>query len=285
MINWKNRGLKVSNTKGSEGSTGGVGGLQAAAGEVGGSQSLVAEGAGLGGSIGKRSAAKPALEVQSVTKYYEDGGERLEILRGVNLTVDSGEMLAIIGASGSGKSTLLHIMGLLDKPSSGSVRVDGVETAGLSEAQRSQLRNQKLGFVYQFHHLLPEFTALDNVAMPLIMRRDSYESARARAEVVLQKVGLAQRISHRPGELSGGERQRVALARALVANPVLVLADEPTGNLDRDTAQSMFSLLKEVNQDFNTAFIIVTHDPKLADLAERQLVMDRGLLGEQVAGE
>lgn len=225
----------------------------------------------------------PALEVSNVTKYYEDGGERLDILRGVNLTVASGEMLAIIGASGSGKSTLLHIMGLLDKPSTGSVRVDGVETGNLSESQRSQLRNQKLGFVYQFHHLLPEFTALDNVAMPLIMRRDSYESARARAEVVLEKVGLKQRVLHRPGELSGGERQRVALARALVANPVLVLADEPTGNLDRDTAQSMFSLLKEVNQDFNTAFIIVTHDPKLADLAQRQLVMDRGLLNDSLA--
>ncbi len=233
---------------------------------------------GAGNSVNQRSSAQAALEVTNVTKFYEDGGERLDILRGVNLTVASGEMLAIIGASGSGKSTLLHIMGLLDKPSTGSVRVDGVETGHLSESQRSQLRNQKLGFVYQFHHLLPEFTALDNVAMPLIMRRDSYESARARAEVVLEKVGLKQRVLHRPGELSGGERQRVALARALVANPVLVLADEPTGNLDRETAQSMFSLLKEVNQDFNTAFIIVTHDPKLADLAERQLVMDGGLL-------
>ena len=283
MINWISRGLKVSNTKGSEGSAGGVGSVQAAAVEASGLHGVASGVGGLQGSTGKKSTAKPALEVQNVTKYYEDGGERLEILRGVNLTVDSGEMLAIIGASGSGKSTLLHIMGLLDKPSSGSVRVDGVETAGLSESQRSQLRNQKLGFVYQFHHLLPEFTALDNVAMPLIMRRDSYESARAQAEVVLKKVGLAQRITHRPGELSGGERQRVALARALVANPVLVLADEPTGNLDRDTAQSMFSLLKEVNQDFNTAFIIVTHDPKLADLAERQLVMDRGLLGEAIA--
>ena len=283
MINWISRGLKVSNTKGSEGSAGGVGSVQAAAVEASSLHGVASGVGGLQGSTGKKSTAKPALEVQNVTKYYEDGGERLEILRGVNLTVDSGEMLAIIGASGSGKSTLLHIMGLLDKPSSGSVRVDGVETAGLSESQRSQLRNQKLGFVYQFHHLLPEFTALDNVAMSLIMRRDSYESARAQAEVVLKKVGLAQRITHRPGELSGGERQRVALARALVANPVLVLADEPTGNLDRDTAQSMFSLLKEVNQDFNTAFIIVTHDPKLADLAERQLVMDRGLLGEAIA--
>ncbi|MDO5680881.1 MAG: lipoprotein-releasing ABC transporter ATP-binding protein LolD [Pelistega sp.] len=253
-------------------STQGVGG---ALSQIGSAQESAL---GTGNTVSQFGSAQAALEVSNVTKFYEDGGERLDILRGVNLTVASGEMLAIIGASGSGKSTLLHIMGLLDKPSTGSVRVDGVETGHLSESQRSQLRNQKLGFVYQFHHLLPEFTALDNVAMPLIMRRDSYESARARAEVVLEKVGLKQRVLHRPGELSGGERQRVALARALVANPVLVLADEPTGNLDRETAQSMFSLLKEVNQDFNTAFIIVTHDPKLADLAERQLVMDGGLL-------
>lgn len=220
----------------------------------------------------------PALVAQGVTKTYYDGNEPLSILRGIDLTVPAGEMLAIIGASGSGKSTLLHIMGLLDQPTAGSIRVDGMDTAGLNERQRSQLRNEKLGFVYQFHHLLPEFTALDNVAMPLIMRRESYEQARAKAEVVLGQVGLAQRIFHRPGELSGGERQRVALARALVANPVLVLADEPTGNLDSETAESMFALLKEVNQTFSTAFVIVTHDPKLAAMADRQLVMEKGVL-------
>lgn len=220
----------------------------------------------------------PALVAQGVTKTYYDGNEPLAILRGIDLTVPAGEMLAIIGASGSGKSTLLHIMGLLDQPTAGSIRVDGMDTAGLNERQRSQLRNEKLGFVYQFHHLLPEFTALDNVAMPLIMRRESYEQARAKAEVVLGQVGLAQRIFHRPGELSGGERQRVALARALVANPVLVLADEPTGNLDSETAESMFGLLKEVNQTFSTAFVIVTHDPKLAAMADRQLVMEKGVL-------
>ncbi|MDY3330967.1 MAG: ABC transporter ATP-binding protein, partial [Pelistega sp.] len=206
----------------------------------------------------------PALEIQGVTKTYFDGTENLSILRGIDLMVKAGEMLAIIGASGSGKSTLLHIMGLLDQPTTGSIKVDGQEASSLNESQRSQLRNQKLGFVYQFHHLLPEFTALDNVAMPLIMRRVAYAEARAKAEVVLGKVGLAERVLHRPGELSGGERQRVALARALVANPVLVLADEPTGNLDTETAENMFSLLKEVNREFNTAFIIVTHDPKLA---------------------
>lgn len=220
----------------------------------------------------------PALEIQGVTKTYFDGAENLSILRGIDLTVKAGEMLAIIGASGSGKSTLLHIMGLLDQPTTGSIKVDGQEASHLNESQRSQLRNQKLGFVYQFHHLLPEFTALDNVAMPLIMRRVGYAEAREKAEVVLAKVGLAERIFHRPGELSGGERQRVALARALVANPVLVLADEPTGNLDTETAENMFSLLKEVNREFNTAFIIVTHDPKLAALADRQLVMEKGLL-------
>ncbi len=220
----------------------------------------------------------PALEIQGVTKTYFDGTENLSILRGIDLMVKAGEMLAIIGASGSGKSTLLHIMGLLDQPTTGSIKVDGQEASSLNESQRSQLRNQKLGFVYQFHHLLPEFTALDNVAMPLIMRRVAYAEARAKAEVVLGKVGLAERVLHRPGELSGGERQRVALARALVANPVLVLADEPTGNLDTETAENMFSLLKEVNREFNTAFIIVTHDPKLAALADRQLVMEKGQL-------
>ncbi len=220
----------------------------------------------------------PALAIQGVTKTYFDGTETLSILRGIDLTVNAGEMLAIIGASGSGKSTLLHIMGLLDQPTTGSIKVDGQEASSLSENQRSRLRNEKLGFVYQFHHLLPEFSALDNVAMPLIMRRIGYAEARAKAEVVLGKVGLAQRVLHRPGELSGGERQRVALARALVANPVLVLADEPTGNLDTETAENMFTLLKEVNREFNTAFIIVTHDPKLAALADRQLVMEKGQL-------
>lgn len=220
----------------------------------------------------------PALAIQGVTKTYFDGTEMLSILRGIDLTVNAGEMLAIIGASGSGKSTLLHIMGLLDQPTTGSIKVDGQEASSLSENQRSRLRNEKLGFVYQFHHLLPEFSALDNVAMPLIMRRVGYAEARAKAEVVLDKVGLAQRVLHRPGELSGGERQRVALARALVANPILVLADEPTGNLDTETAENMFTLLKEVNREFNTAFIIVTHDPKLAALADRQLVMEKGQL-------
>lgn len=221
-----------------------------------------------------------ALETRGVTKSYFDGNEHLNILRGIDLAINAGEMLAIIGASGSGKSTFLHIIGLLDRPTQGQILLDGQDTTQLNESQRSRLRNEKLGFVYQFHHLLPEFSALDNVAMPLIMRRASYEHARAKAEVVLGQVGLAERIFHRPGELSGGERQRVALARALVADPVLVLADEPTGNLDSETAESMFALLKEVNKVRNTAFVIVTHDPKLAALADRQLKMEKGLLKE-----
>lgn len=219
-----------------------------------------------------------ALHAQGVTQSYFDGNETLSILRGVELQLEKGEMLAIVGASGSGKSTLLHILGLLDKPSTGTVFIDGCDTRHLKEGQRSRLRNEKLGFVYQFHHLLPEFTALDNVAMPLIIRRVAYQEARQHAEAVLAKVGLAQRLNHRPSELSGGERQRVALARALVVKPVLVLADEPTGNLDSETAESMFSLLKEVNRDVNTAFIIVTHDLKLASLADRQLTVEKGVL-------
>ncbi|WKU18464.1 lipoprotein-releasing ABC transporter ATP-binding protein LolD [Advenella alkanexedens] len=224
---------------------------------------------------------KYALQAKSIVKYYEDGNSRLDILKGIDLDVAQGEMVAIIGASGSGKSTLLHTLGLLDEPTSGEVLVNGTRTAGLSEKQRSQIRNQSLGFVYQFHHLLPEFSALDNVAMPLIVRRMDRGVARKMAEQVLAKVGLAERVTHKPSQLSGGERQRVALARALVANPVCVLADEPTGNLDRETAQNMFALLKSVNKEFNTAFVIVTHDPKLAKLADRQLVMEKGRLNQK----
>lgn len=219
-----------------------------------------------------------ALETRSVFKSYSDGTSTLEILKGIDLAIPKGEMLAIIGASGSGKSTLLHIMGLLDKPTSGEILIDGVDSSNLSEVQKSKVRNEKLGFVYQFHHLLPEFTALDNVAMPLILRRLSFDRARDEAQEFLRKVGLSSRELHRPGQLSGGERQRVALARALVTKPVLVLADEPTGNLDTETASSMFSLLKEMNSELKTAFAIVTHDTKLAALADRKLRMEKGVL-------
>ena len=218
------------------------------------------------------------IDAQRLQRHYEDGNTRVEVLRDVNLRVKAGEMVAIVGASGSGKSTLLHVLGLLDRPDQGVLRVQGQNTEGLSEKQRSQIRNQSLGFVYQFHHLLPEFTALDNVAMPLIVRRLPRAQARAEAPKMIEQVGLAHRQDHYPGQLSGGERQRIALARALVTRPACVLADEPTGNLDRETAQEMFSLLQRMNAEFHIAFIIVTHDPALAALAHRQLAMDQGIL-------
>ncbi|MDQ8031184.1 MAG: ABC transporter ATP-binding protein [Bordetella sp.] len=220
----------------------------------------------------------PALLAQHLTKVYDEGPERILVLDDVSLAVERGEMVAIVGASGSGKSTLLHILGLLDVPSEGTVIVDGIDSAGLSERRKSALRNRSLGFVYQFHHLLPEFTALDNVAMPLIVRRVDRDTARTEAREVLRLVGLAAREGHYPGQLSGGERQRVALARALVTRPACVLADEPTGNLDRHTAQIMFELLTQVNQESGTAFAIVTHDPELAARADRQLHMEGGRL-------
>lgn len=224
------------------------------------------------------STSTHVLSARNLVKTYHEGGQAIEVLRDVSLHVDQGEMVAIVGASGSGKSTLLHTLGLLDVPTSGSVFVNGVSPTGMSETERSRLRNRSLGFVYQFHHLLSEFSALDNVAMPLIVRREARNAAREQAQVVLEQVGLAARVDHYPAQLSGGERQRVALARALVTQPSCVLADEPTGNLDRYTAESMFDLLVRMNRDFGTAFAIVTHDPALAALAHRQLFMDKGCL-------
>lgn len=220
----------------------------------------------------------PALQAENIVKVYDEGPARIEVLSNVSLSVARGEMVAIVGASGSGKSTLLHILGLLDVPTSGAVSVDGQLAVGLSESRKSAVRNRSLGFVYQFHHLLPEFSALDNVAMPLIVRRQDRDQAREAAHEVLSLVGLAAREGHFPGQLSGGERQRVALARALVTRPVCVLADEPTGNLDRHTAHNMFELLTRVNQESGTAFAIVTHDPELAARADRQLLMENGRL-------
>ena len=220
----------------------------------------------------------PALQADNIVKVYDEGPARIEVLSNVSLSVARGEMVAIVGASGSGKSTLLHILGLLDVPTSGTVSVDGELAVGLSESRKSAVRNRSLGFVYQFHHLLPEFSALDNVAMPLIVRRQGRAAAREAAREVLGLVGLSAREGHFPGQLSGGERQRVALARALVTRPACVLADEPTGNLDRHTAHTMFELLTQVNRESGTAFAIVTHDPELAARADRQLLMENGRL-------
>ena len=220
------------------------------------------------------------LIARGVSKTYDEGPSRIDVLKDISLSVEAGETVAIIGASGSGKSTLLHILGLLDVPTSGEVVVAGTSASGLSESRKSMLRNRSLGFVYQFHHLLAEFSALDNVAMPLIVRRLDRKTAREQAAVVLEQVGLAARAGHFPGQLSGGERQRVALARALVTKPACVLADEPTGNLDRHTAHDMFGLLGQINKAPGTGFVIVTHDNELAALADRRLVMSEGRLVE-----
>lgn len=221
------------------------------------------------------------LRAEGLNKSYDEGAGAIQVLRNVDIAVRAGEMVALVGASGSGKSTLLHVLGLLDDADSGQVWLNGEEVGHLSENKRSQLRNQHLGFVYQFHHLLAEFSALDNVAMPLIVRRMPRPQAREHAAQLLEQVGLADRMRHFPGQLSGGERQRVALARALVARPACVLADEPTGNLDRETAHSVFELLTRLNQESGTAFLIVTHDPALAQRASRQLYMNRGHLADQ----
>ena len=218
------------------------------------------------------------LQASHLVRQYVDAGRRVEVLRDVSLEVHRAEIVAIIGASGSGKSTLLHCLGLLDLPDGGEIFIEGRQTSGLSEVQRSRLRNRSLGFVYQFHHLLAEFSALDNVAMPLIVRRMDREQARAKAMTLIRMVGLEDRATHFPGQLSGGERQRIALARALVGSPACVLADEPTGNLDRHTAHQMFALLKQVNRESGTALVVVTHDRELAALADRQLLMKDGQL-------
>jgi lipoprotein-releasing system ATP-binding protein len=218
------------------------------------------------------------LVCEQVRKEFRDADRRLEVLSGVDLHVRSGETLAIVGASGSGKTTLLQILGGLDRPSGGRVRIAGQDMASLSEAQRGALRNRALGFVYQFHHLLPEFSALENVAMPLLVRRVPVADARKQSTELLARVGLAERLTHRPAQLSGGERQRAAVARALVTRPQVVLADEPTGNLDGANAQSVFELMLELNRELGTSLVLVTHAPEIARRLQRSLLLKDGVL-------
>ena len=221
---------------------------------------------------------KPVVRCKGVTRSFKSGQGQLDVLRGVDLAISAGEQVAIVGASGVGKSTLLQILGGLDDPTEGTVEVAGFDMVAANEQKRGQIRNQHLGFIYQFHHLLAEFTAVENVAMPLLIAGQPAAEAQQRAADLLDKVGLGQRLTHKPGELSGGERQRAAVARALINQPACVLGDEPTGNLDEKTAASVYGLMLELNQELGISFIVVTHDPGMAARMDRRLEMTAGVL-------
>lgn len=223
------------------------------------------------------------LSCQNVSKFYQEGTQQTEVLKQVSFSMQPSELVAIVGSSGSGKSTLLHTLGGLDQPSSGEVFIKGQSLQQMSPNALAKLRNQYLGFVYQFHHLMADFTALENVMMPMLIGQQNKMEAQDRAEQILSAVGLQHRISHRPSALSGGERQRVAIARALVNNPALVLADEPTGNLDHKTTESIFELIQQLNQEKQIAFLLVTHDLSLAEKLNRRLIMQDGVLREETA--
>jgi lipoprotein-releasing system ATP-binding protein len=223
----------------------------------------------------------PVLDARGVARTFRQGPIDLKVLENLNISVRAGERIAIIGASGSGKTTLLQILGGLDRPTAGTVRIAGQDIHALSEKPRGELRNRTLGFVYQFHHLLPEFSALENVAMPLLVRREPRQAAEQRARAILERVGLGARLVHRPHELSGGERQRAAVARALVTSPRIVLADEPTGNLDGANAEAVFALMLELNRESGTSLIVVTHDSRLAARMDRILEIKLGNLVEK----